>query len=71
MEAALRSTDGPGSCAVVAASGGWALLGAVALNAYQITAYTMCDVYRPALCHVTPEVVPASLALAARAAPGR
>lgn len=33
-------------------------------NAYQMTVYTMCDVYRPALCHVTPEVVPAALAAA-------
>jgi 2-methylcitrate dehydratase PrpD len=29
-----------------------------------MTAHTMCDVYRPALCHVTPEVVPAALAAA-------
>jgi 2-methylcitrate dehydratase PrpD len=39
----------------------WAAAGQ---NAYQMTVYTMCDVYRPALCHVTPEVVPAALAAA-------
>lgn len=45
--------------------GGTAAMTAAALvNGYQITAFTMCDVYRPALCHVTPEVVPAVLALA-------
>lgn len=38
--------------------------GAVLLNGHQITAFTMCDVYRPALCHITPEVVPAVLAVA-------
>lgn len=39
----------------------WAAAGQ---NAYQMTVHTMCDVYRPALCHVTPEVVPAALAAA-------
>lgn len=38
--------------------------GAVILNAYLITAVSACDVYRPALCHVTPEVVPCALAIA-------
>lgn len=36
-------------------------IGAVGQHAFQITAYTMCDVYRPALCHVTPEVLPVLL----------
>lgn len=40
------------------------LTGAALLNGHQITAFTMCDVYRPALCHITPEVVPAVLAVA-------
>ncbi|MEO7869595.1 MAG: MmgE/PrpD family protein [Candidatus Limnocylindria bacterium] len=39
-------------------------LGATLLNGYQITAVTVCDVYRPNLCHVTPEVVPPALASA-------
>lgn len=38
--------------------------GAVLLNGYQITASTVCDVYRPSSCHVTPEVVPPTLAVA-------
>ena len=39
-------------------------LGATLLNGYQVTAVTVCDVYRPNLCHVTPEVVPPALASA-------
>ncbi len=39
-------------------------LGAALLNGYQVTAVTVCDVYRPNLCHVTPEVVPPALAIA-------
>ena len=39
-------------------------IGATLLNGYQVTAVTVCDVYRPNLCHVTPEVVPPALASA-------
>ncbi len=42
------------------------LAGASVLNAYLITAVSACDVYRPALCHVTPEVIPPALAIAER-----
>jgi 2-methylcitrate dehydratase PrpD len=42
------------------------LAGATLLNAYLITAVTMCDVYRPTLTHVTPEVVSPALAVAER-----
>jgi 2-methylcitrate dehydratase PrpD len=42
------------------------LAGAVLLNGYLITAVTVCDAYRPALFHVTPEVVPPALAIAER-----
>ena len=38
--------------------------GAVLLNGYQVTASTVCDVYRPASCHVSPEIVPPALAMA-------
>jgi len=34
------------------------------LNGWQTTATTMCDVYRPRMCHVTPVVLPALLAAA-------
>jgi 2-methylcitrate dehydratase PrpD len=62
-EAAARVLAGPGVHAVCAGPP-MAAWGATGQNAYQMTVYTMCDVYRPALCHVTPEVVPAALAAA-------
>ncbi len=34
------------------------------VDAYAITSATLCDVYRPALCHVTPVVVPPLVAVA-------
>ena len=40
------------------------LIGSVLANAYLTTAITACDVYTPAHCHLTPEVVPAALAVA-------
>jgi 2-methylcitrate dehydratase PrpD len=42
------------------------LAGATLLNGYLITAVTMCDAHRPTLTHVTPEVVPAALAIGER-----
>jgi 2-methylcitrate dehydratase PrpD len=42
------------------------LAGATLLNGYLITAVTMCDAHRPTMTHVTPEVVPAALAIAER-----
>lgn len=48
------------------------LAGAVLVNGYQVTAVTVCDIHRPTLCHVTPEVVPPALAVAEkRRASGR
>jgi 2-methylcitrate dehydratase PrpD len=42
------------------------LAGACMLNGYLITAVTMCDAHRATLTHITPEVVPAALAIAER-----
>src|SRR5687767_9799813 len=42
------------------------LAGATLMNGYLITAVTMCDVHRPTLTHITPEVVPPALAIAER-----
>ncbi len=42
------------------------LAGATMLNGYLITAVTMCDIHRSTLTHVTPEVIPAALAIAER-----
>lgn len=62
FEAASRDLYGEGHSSVIA-GGALSLVGAVGLNAFQTTANTMCDVYRPGLCHVTPEVVPAALGI--------
>src|SRR5260221_9639946 len=42
------------------------LAGATLLNGYLVTAVTMCDIHRWTLTHVTPEVIPAALAVAER-----
>jgi len=42
------------------------LAGATLLNGYLVTAVTMCDIHRPTLTHITPEVVPSALAIAER-----
>jgi 2-methylcitrate dehydratase PrpD len=65
LETASRALYGQGASSVIA-GGLTSLVGAVGLNAFQTTANTMCDVYRPGLCHVTPEVVPAALGIVER-----
>ena len=40
--------------------------GACLQNAYAISAATICDVYRPGLCHVSPVVIPPLLSLTGR-----
>ena len=50
----------------VIGGGRLSLAGATLLNGYLITAVTMCDVHRPTLTHITPEVVPPALAIAER-----
>src|SRR5919106_1068595 len=42
------------------------LSGATLLNAYLVTAVTMCDVHRSTLTHITPEVMPPALGIAER-----
>ncbi|MBI1965762.1 MAG: MmgE/PrpD family protein [Betaproteobacteria bacterium] len=42
------------------------LAGATVLNGFLVTAVTLCDVHRPTLTHITPEVVPPALAIAER-----
>ncbi|HEX2825036.1 MAG TPA: MmgE/PrpD family protein [Burkholderiales bacterium] len=42
------------------------LAGATLLNAFLVTAVTMCDIHRPTLTHVTPEVMPPALLIAER-----
>ena len=62
LETVSREIYGAGTSSIVG-GGEMSLVGATGLNAFQVTAHTMCDVYRPGLCHVTPEVVPAALAI--------
>jgi 2-methylcitrate dehydratase PrpD len=63
IEAVARDiADGDGATGIGA--GRLSRIGAALLNGYQVTAVTVCDVYRPNLCHVTPEVVPPALAAA-------
>ena len=50
----------------VIGAGRLSLAGATLLNGYLVTAVTMCDVHRPTLTHITPEVVPPALAIAER-----
>ena len=69
---AVAADIAPGEAATAIGAGRFSRLGAAFLNGYQVTAVTVCDVYRPNLCHVTPEVVPAALAAAeGRAVSGR
>src|SRR5262245_62478620 len=42
------------------------LAGATVLNGYLVTAVTMCDVHRPTITHITPEVIPPALLIAER-----
>ena len=63
VEAVARELA-PGDEATAIGAGRLSRIGATLLNGYQVTAVTVCDVYRPNLCHVTPEVVPPALASA-------
>jgi 2-methylcitrate dehydratase PrpD len=59
---ATRAISGAGEFSVIGDDEGWSLFAAGMVNAWQVTATTMCDVYRPAMCHVTPIVLAAALA---------
>lgn len=64
IERLAVAVAGPGRSPVVGRPS-LANAGAVLVNGYLITATTVCDVHRPTLCHVTPEVFPPALAVAA------
>jgi 2-methylcitrate dehydratase PrpD len=69
---ALAAQLGSGETTTVIGDGRASLVAGTLRNAHQTTAVTVCDVYRPALCHVTPGVVAPALAVAeARGAAGR
>ena len=63
IEALAAAIGGPPGSTVIAGPSR-SLAGAVLVNGYQVTAVTVCDIHRPTLCHVTPEVVPPALAVA-------
>jgi 2-methylcitrate dehydratase PrpD len=64
IERLAAAVAGPGRSPVVGRPS-LANAGAVLVNGYLITATTVCDVHRPTLCHVSPEVFPPALAVAA------
>lgn len=71
IEALASALGGPKTATVIAGPK-QSLAGATLVNGYQVTAVTICDIHRPTLCHVTPEVVPPALAVAEeRGASGR
>lgn len=55
---------GTGGSTVIGARERLSHAGATLINSYLITAMTVCDVYRPAHCHMTPLVVPPALTVA-------
>jgi 2-methylcitrate dehydratase PrpD len=63
IEKLAAALGGPQKSTVIAGPAS-SLAGAALVNGYQITAVTVCDIHRPTLCHVTPEVIPPALAIA-------
>lgn len=59
-----KAIAGGGNSTVIGSPERLSVLGAVLLNGYKITAATLNDVYIPGHVHITPEVVPAALAIA-------
>ncbi len=66
IEGFVERLGGDGDSTVIGRERPSDLFGATLLNAYLTTAVTMCDVYVPAHCHITPEIVPPALAIAER-----
>lgn len=64
---AFADALGPGAeTSVLGSAVRRAMPGAVLVNGYRVTAVTVCDVYTPAHCHLTPEVLPPTLAIGER-----
>src|ERR1700712_1461691 len=64
--AAFATALAPGLGTSIIGGNQGSLTGATVLNAFLITAITMCDAHRTTLTHVAPEVVPPALAIAER-----
>jgi 2-methylcitrate dehydratase PrpD len=63
---AFATALAPGADISIIGGSRLSLTGATLLNAFLITAVTMCDAHRATLTHVTPEIVPPALAVAER-----
>jgi 2-methylcitrate dehydratase PrpD len=66
IDSVARAFGGPSDEATVIGRAPASAVGATLINGYLITAATVCDVHRPTLCHVTPEVLPPAMAIAER-----
>jgi 2-methylcitrate dehydratase PrpD len=64
--AAFATALAQGTESSVIGGGHLSLAGATLLNAYLVTATTMCDVHRATMTHITPEIVPPALMIAER-----
>jgi 2-methylcitrate dehydratase PrpD len=62
----MGSALGASQEASLIGGGRLSVAGATIMNGYLMTAITMCDVHRPTLTHITPEVVPPALAIGER-----
>ena len=66
IEAFADALGGGDEATVIGDARRRSLAAATLVNGYRVTAITACDVYTPAHCHVTPEVVPPLLGIAER-----
>ncbi len=66
MEGLAADLGGDGHSTLVGSRRTWSTAGATLINSYQITAFNLCDVYRPAHCHLSPVVIAPALAIAER-----
>ena len=64
MEGLASDLGAQGDSTVVGVGERSSIAGATLVNSYQITAFNLCDVYRPAHCHLSPVVVAPALAVA-------
>jgi len=72
IEGVAEAIFGSGTATVLGGTSRLSPAGATLVNGYQVTAVTVCDIFRPALCHVTPQVIPPAMAVTQqRGATGR
>lgn len=64
MERLAFNLSGAGTATVIGSPDRHSLAGAALVNGYQITAFNLCDVYRPAHYHMSPVVIPPAVTVA-------